>query len=297
MAKKQSQSKSNAPDKEPAKLPEQKAGLAMTRNGFAPTTMEEAWRFANALSESGMVPERYIGKPRDCLVVLDLAARLGSSWLAIMQHVYSVHGRVGMESALVTALVNQSGKFVDPLEYEVQGKEANGPDYKVRAYATRGSTGTVLYGPWIDWKLVKGEGWDSKTGSKWNTMPEQMFHYRAAAWFQRRHCPEVTMGMLTTDEAADIGPRHVDSKVVESGVSALKDRLAEREQGQNGGNGKRETVPETEAETKTATNEAENEDQGGPEPVDPELRDPETETKVNEQKQKLQTTGAKSNLF
>jgi len=295
MAKKQSQQANNVPEKEQEKTPPksiEKANLAMTRRGFEPTSMEEAWRFATALAESDMVPDRYKGKPRDCLVVLDLSARLGSSWLAVMQHVYSVHGRVGMESALVTALVNQSGMFVDPIEYEVKGDDASKPDYKVRAYATRKSTGTVLYGPWIDWKLVKAEKWDGKDGSKWRSMPEQMFHYRAAAWFQRRHCPEVTMGMLTTDEAADIGPKHVESTVVESGVDALKERLQERKEKQNGGNGEDEAATDQQIEDAIVDSEA-------PEPVDPDERPEEVNEKINEQKEKLAagSGGKKSNLF
>jgi len=296
MAPKQSKQKNVAPEKGQEKLPAKpavpKPALAMTRHGFAPTTMEEAWRFATALAESDMVPDRYRDKPRDCLVVLDLSARLGSSWLAVMQHVYSVHGRIGMESALVTALVNQSGMFADPIEYEVKGDDASKPDYKVRAHATRKSTGTVLYGPWIDWKLVRAEKWDSKDGSKWRSMPEQMFHYRAAAWFQRRHCPEVTMGMLTTDEAADIGPKQVDSTVIESGVSALKDRLAEREKAQSGGNGNGEDEAVIDQQIEDEIVETDE-----PEPVGSELRSPETNEKIEQEKEKLQTTGTKSNLF
>ena len=196
---------------EKTKAIEPRPNLAMTKSGFAPTTIEEAWRFSEALAQSEMVPDKYRGKPRDCLVVLDLSARLHCSWLTIMQHVYSVHGRIGMESALVTALVNQSGLFVDPLEYEVRGDDVSEAGFAVRAYAKRKSTGTVLYGPWIDWKLVKAEGWDKKNGSKWLTMPEQMFHYRAASWFKSRHCPEVTMGMMSTEEAEEIPLKHVDS--------------------------------------------------------------------------------------
>ena len=291
--------KPNAPEAGQDKKPEapkiiEKANLAMTRRGFEPTTIEGAWRLADALAGSEMVPDAYRNKPRDCLVVLDLAARLGASWLAVMQHVYSVHGRVSMESALVTALVNQSGMFVDPLEYEVVGEDSSKPDYKVRATAKRKSTGTVLYGPWIDWKLVKAEGWSGKKESKWQTMPEQMFHYRAASWFQRRHCPEVTMGMLTTDEAVEIGPKHVDSTVIESGVSALKERLAEREKAQNGGNGNGEDEAADQVIEDTIVGSDE------PEPVDPELRSPETNEKIDKQKEKLATVGSgvrKSNLF
>jgi len=191
-------------------LLEKKSNLAMNQNGFEPTNMDEAWRFAQALAGSGMVPDKYIGKPRDCLVVLDLAKRLKCSWLAVMQHVYSVYGRISMEAVLVIALTNQSKMFVDPLEYEVRGDDARKPDFSVRAFATRKSTSAVLYGPWIDWPLVKSEGWHDKKGSKWMTMPEQMFHYRAASWFVSRHCPEVKMGMLTTDEAAEIPREHVE---------------------------------------------------------------------------------------
>jgi len=235
--------KSDAPDTEQTQKPEaskspDKANLIMTRRGFEPRTIEEASRFARALSESDMVPDRYRGKPRDCLIALDLAARLNTSWLAVMQHVYSVKGRLAMDAALVTSLVNQSGMFVDPLEYEVEGDVKDKKNFRVRAYATRKSTGTVLYGPWIDWDLVQAEGWDrdmktrdgSIIKSKWNTMSEQMFHYRAAAWFQRRHCPEVTMGMLTTEEAYEIEPKHVDSKVIEEGIDELKKRV-QTEQG------------------------------------------------------------------
>jgi len=221
-------------------LLEKRTNLSMTQSGFEPTNMEEAWRFAQALAGSGMVPDKYVGKPRDCLVVLDLAKRLKCSWLAVMQHVYNVHGRVSMEAVLVIALTNQSKMFVDPLEYEVRGDDARKPDFSVRAFATRKSTGAVLYGPWIDWPLVKGEGWHDKKGSKWLTMPEQMFHYRAASWFVSRHCPEVKMGMLTTDEAAEI-PR--EPVTFDEAEAEAKEQI-ETEQGSE--------VVETPAETPAA---------------------------------------------
>jgi len=197
---------------------QQKVSVEMSARGFEPKTMEQAWRFAQALSGSELVPATYKGKPGDCLIALDLAMRLDAPWLAIMQHVYTVKGRPAMDSALCTALVNRSGIFLDPLEYEVVGNNASDVSYKVRAYATRKKTGKTLYGPWIDWALVKGEGWLARDGSKWKTMPEQMFHYRAASWFQRRFCPELTMGMVSVDEAYDIP----EVKQVESFAETLE---------------------------------------------------------------------------
>lgn len=204
--------------------------VALTRRGFDPQNYEEACLFAKALAESSqLVPPSYHGKPGDCIIALDLAARLDAPWLTVMQHVYTVHGRPAMDAALSTALVNRSGRFVDPLEYEVQGEKATNGEYRVRAFAKCSHTGKVLYGPWIDWPLVKAEGWYDKPGSKWKTMPEQMFHYRAASWFQRRYCPELTMGMLTTDEAADLpeSPISVEDRdvITEKGINGLKARL------------------------------------------------------------------------
>jgi hypothetical protein len=173
-----------------------------------------------------MVPGRYQGKPDDCIIALDLSMRLGVSYLAVMQHVYNVKGRPAMEAVLSTGLTNASGVFCDPLEYEVEGKDAKKDDYRVRAFAKRKSTGTVLYGPWIDWPLVKGEGWHKKDGSKWLTMPEQMFHYRAASWFSRRHCPEVTMGMLTPEEAEEIPQRiPVESMTFDAAQKAAEEKI------------------------------------------------------------------------
>ena len=185
---------------------------------------------ATWMSESDMVPDNYRREPGKCMIAYDYSLRLGVSYLMVMQHVYSVYGRPSMEAVLAIGLVNRSGLYIDPLEYEVKGDDPYKPPYKVRAIATSKTSGKVLKGPWISWKLVSAEGWDKHKGSKWPTMPDQMFHYRAASWFQRRYCPEVTMGMVTTDEAYDEGPKHVESTVVEKGIQGLKDRLQEREE-------------------------------------------------------------------
>ena len=185
---------------------EVKQSVALVANrGFSPTTLEQAYRLAKALAESDLVPERYRRKPNDCFVALDIAERLRSHWLAVMQSLYVVKGTPAFDAKFIVAQINQSGLYTNPLDYEIKGgDDAFNKDYQVRAFATSASTGKTLFGPWITWKIIKGEGWDSKPGSKWLTMPEQMFHYRAASWFKNRHCPQVTMGMMSMDEAYDM---------------------------------------------------------------------------------------------
>lgn len=197
---------------------EKTSGVELTANGLMPKTIDEAWRYANALAKTAFVPQAFRGKPEDCLIAIDMAMRLRVAPLMFLQNSYAVNGRPGVEAKLVIALVNNSGLFTDPMEYEIVGDDPNKKDYRCRAFSTRARTGKILYGPWITWDIVDKEGWSKKPGSKWLTMPGMMFAYRAASWFCNMHCPEVKMGMATTDELVDMeleGTKHVDSTILE----------------------------------------------------------------------------------
>ncbi|MBQ2059258.1 MAG: hypothetical protein II488_05735, partial [Firmicutes bacterium] len=53
-------------------------------------------------------------------------------------------------------------------------------------------------------EMAKAEGWLTKAGSKWQTMPELMLTYRSAAFFARTICPDLAMGMYTEYEQREI---------------------------------------------------------------------------------------------
>ena len=55
--------------------------------------------------------------------------------------------------------------------------------------------------------MAKAEGWSTKNGSKWKTMPELMLRYRAAAFFGRLYAPDVLSGMHSADEVEDVHGR------------------------------------------------------------------------------------------
>jgi rubrerythrin len=242
---------------------QEKASLAMTSRGLTPATLDEAWRYATALSKTAFVPEVYRGKPEDCLIAIDTAMRLNVAPLMLLQNSYIVHGRPGMEAKLVIALVNNSGNFTDPLDYEIDGEDPAEKSYRVRAFATRTSTGKILYGPWITWDIVKAEGWESKSGSKWKTIPALMFAYRAATWFARMHCPEVLMGMQTVDELEDVGERRqVESHDVTTmnGIAGAKAKLQAQTQGNDEPT---EPEPSTPADSEPPTEAKEEATEGG----------------------------------
>jgi len=178
---------------------------------------EHIQRVAKIFASSTMVPSHFRGNLGNCLIALDYAARIKANPFMVMQNMYIVHGRPGIEGKLVIALVNQSGRF-EPLEFE-EDKEG------CFAYAKEKKSGKILKGPKVTWEMVKAEGWDQpkqmKDGkgvikSKWETMSQLMFRYRAATYFARTYCPEVLLGMLTTEEIEDIiETRQVNSHTYE----------------------------------------------------------------------------------
>jgi len=159
-------------------------------------------RIANAFSKSDLVPKQYLGNLPNCMIALDMARRIGANPLMVMQNLYVVHGTPGWSSKFLIATINGCGRF-SALRYEWRG-EPNQPDYGCRAWAVERETGERLDGIWVDWKMVNAEGWAAKNGSKWKTMPDQMFIYRAAAFWQRAYAPDLGMGLQTEEEIRDV---------------------------------------------------------------------------------------------
>lgn len=140
----------------------------------------------------------------NCCIALDMAQRMNINPLMVMQNLFVVGGNPSFSTKFLVACINASKRFT-PLRYEFKG-EAGKDDYGCRCYAYEAGDKEhkePLYGDWITWQMVNAEGWSKKQGSKWLTMPDQMFRYRAAAFWQRVYCPEISMGFITSEEAYD----------------------------------------------------------------------------------------------
>ena len=166
---------------------------------------EFAQRIGKMIAASTMVPEHFRNNLGNCLIALNLSERLGVDVFGLMQTSYVVHGRPGFEAKLLIAIFNaRTHLFIPPLRWEFKGDFPKGQDAGCRAYAVDKETKEPLYGEWIDWDLVKAEGWEKKTGSKWLTMPGQMYRYRSASFFINAYEPGLKMGIQTVDELEDI---------------------------------------------------------------------------------------------
>lgn len=181
------------------------AEFALTPVGQAVKQFEITQRIAQMYTQSTIVPETYRGNMGNCVIALDMAMRMNANPLMVMQNLYVVHGNPSFSSKFLIATINTSGRF-SPLRYEFKGNEGT-QDYGCRCVAYESSDKEhkePLYGDWITIDMANREGWTKKNGSKWNTMPSQMLRYRAAAFWQRVYCPEISMGFLTKEEIEDI---------------------------------------------------------------------------------------------
>jgi hypothetical protein len=181
------------------------SGGAVTISAFSSEpAFVSAQRMARALCSSTIVPEIYRGEANlgNTIIALELSHRVGASVMAVMQCMTPIHGKPSWSSTFLIATVNTCGRFT-PLRFRWQGQEGTDA-WGCRAVAKEKTSGEELVGSLITIAMSKAEGWYSKAGSKWKTMPEQMLAYRAAAFWTRAYAPELSLGMVTTDEAHDI---------------------------------------------------------------------------------------------
>lgn len=190
--------------------------------GSGDAGFDTAQRIAKALASSTIVPTAYQGNLSNCLVAMEYSHRIGASVLAVMQNMDVIHGKPGLRSTFLIGTVNSSGRFT-PIRFRWQGEEGSDA-WGCRAVAKDRETGEECVGTLVTIAMAKAEQWYSRSGSKWKTMPEQMLMYRAATFWTRIYCPELSLGMHTSDEIEDMPvPPAVRSQTLSQALDASDD--------------------------------------------------------------------------
>lgn len=190
----------------------------------------------------------------NCAIALDISMRIGASPLMVMQNLAIIYGRPSWSSKFLIATVNTCGRF-EPLKFrftekgklgkfnyvdyvydehfhgkKAVTKEFDGSkitDLECVAYTTAKNSDKILESSPITLRMAVEEGWYTKNGSKWRTMPKQMLMYRAASFWTNVYAPELSMGMRTIEENQDMGEIQIPDAVEE--VNEEKAQNANRE--------------------------------------------------------------------
>lgn len=158
-----------------------------------------AGQMAKALAQSTIVPKEYQGNEANAMVAIEIAQRLQTSPLMVMQNLNVIQGRPSWSAQFLIAMVNGSGKYEMELQFDEQTKD--GKPFSCQCWTMR--HGRKVTGIVVDMDMANAEGWVGKNGSKWKTMPQVMLRYRAASFFARMNCPELTLGYYSKDEVLD----------------------------------------------------------------------------------------------
>lgn len=188
---------------------------------------EDAQRIAKALASSTLIPPQFQGQQgfANCLVALEIANRMRMSPFQVMQNLHIIHGRPSWSSQFIIGLINGCGRF-SPLQYEVTGQ---GDSMACTCVATELSSGKDLRGPTVTMAMAKKEGWATKSGSKWLSLPDLMIRYRAAAFWGRLYIPELLVGIQTQEEVVDIEPVTVKPELPKTSLDQLNAAIAQPE--------------------------------------------------------------------
>jgi hypothetical protein len=175
---------------------------------FSLDGFEMAQRMAKSLASSTLVPKIYQGQEglANCLIALELSSRMKISPMVVMQNMVPIYGRPSWSSQFLIGTVNACGRF-SPLRYIFDNEDEPTSCY---CEAKDLASSEVLRGEKITIAMAKAQGWwsrkDSKGAetSKWPTMTGQMLRFRAASWWVRVFCPEISLGLGTQEEAIDV---------------------------------------------------------------------------------------------
>jgi hypothetical protein len=183
---------------------------------------ELAQRKASVYAKSDLVPKAYQNNIGNVLIATNMAQRLNADLLQVMQNLYVVHGTPGWSSQFLIATFNSCGRFT-AIRYKFSG-EPGQMDYGCYAYTKERESGDLVEGTRITLEMAQKEGWSTKSGSKWRTMPDQMLRYRSAAFLIRSTAPEIGMGLMTMEELHDMG-KPSKSQQEPASVSALTENI------------------------------------------------------------------------
>ena len=173
--------------------------------------MNTAYRTAQMISKTSIVPQAYKENAGNCLIAIDIANRMGLSPIMVMQNSQVVQGNFTWKGSACKGLIDNCGRFAKTRYVYIGERDTD--EWGCYLEAEDRQTGEIVKGAIVTIKMAKDEGWYNKSGSKWKTMPELMMQYRSATFFARAYCPQALMGFYTTDEMVDIGKGETEEQV------------------------------------------------------------------------------------
>jgi len=181
------------------------------RMGVAPTTIEEAWRLAQFIAKSELVPKGYRERPADVLVAMQYGMEVGLPPMAALHSIYVTNGRPQLWGDGLLAVVMASPRYRDHDEYYMVGDERR--EFLVAVDLAKDDTMAVT----TFWRSdsqrprtatfsiakAKKAGLWTKAGP-WQEYPDRMLKLRARSFAAHDCFPDVLRGIHSAEELTDM---------------------------------------------------------------------------------------------
>jgi len=175
---------------------------------FSHQMLQRIQDFSKIMSTGGAtVPKHLQGNSADCMAVTMQAFQWGMNPFAVAQKTHLVNGTLGYEAQLVNAVIVSSGAIIGKFKYEYIGnwdeyqktKKTHDDEIKLNLGI---KVGAILKG---DQDITWGEplylsNITIRNSPLWKSAPKQQIAYLAVKYWARLYCPEVILGVYSTDE-------------------------------------------------------------------------------------------------
>lgn len=175
---------------------------------FSHQMLQRIQDFSKIMASGGAtVPKHLQGNSADCMAVTMQAFQWGMNPFAVAQKTHLVNGTLGYEAQLVNAVIVSSGAIIGKFKYEYIGnwdeyqktKKTHDDEIKLNLGI---KVGAILKG---DQDITWGEplylsNVTIRNSPLWKSAPKQQIAYLAVKYWARLYCPEVILGVYSTDE-------------------------------------------------------------------------------------------------
>ena len=165
---------------------------------YQPTSFGELETFCKRITNTGMVPAAFRGKPDEAATAIVFGSEIGLPPLTSLQFVAIINGRPGIYGDALPGLAMNKGLIADMREH-FEG-EAFQDSYTAVCRVAR-PNGTVVEQRFSVADAKRAGLWD-KAGP-WKQYPRRMLQWRARGWAIRDAAPNLLFGM-TAEELQDV---------------------------------------------------------------------------------------------
>ena len=220
---------------------------------FSHQMLQRIQEFSQVMAKGvATVPKHLAGNVADCMAVTMQAVQWKMNPFAVAQKTHIINGTMGYEAQLVNAVIVTSGAIDGRFKYEYIGnwdafqKTDKKHDDEIKLNLGI-KVGAILTG---EQNITWGEplylsNVTIRNSPLWKTAPKQQIAYLAVKYWARLYCPEVILGVYSTDEleearktVKDITPSDANLLINEADTAnqtkneeqqdkALEDRLSD----------------------------------------------------------------------